>query len=128
MSYSSWAFPEVHFSHAHMHSFLSFLCCFSESTEHAVVLSKLYVEKKEAIRTVLKSDSLRLTKLEEVTGEVKQGIAGDKYSIDMPYAEVNLRIRKEGEVEDQKICMTKDKLNDLICQLHEVRELMTTLR
>ena len=98
------------------------------NTEHALVLSKLYTDKRDSIRSVLRSESLRLSKLEHVTAELQHGISGDKYSIDMPFAEVSLQISRDGTRNDQTICMTRDKLNDLISQLQEVRELMTVIR
>lgn len=98
-------------------------------TEHAIVVSRLFGEKKESLRSVLRSQSLRLCGLEDASVVHRRGIESERFAVDLPFVELNLRVAStSGDIKDERMCLTKDDLNELMRQLQEVRELMTNIK
>ena len=79
----------------------------------------MFTDRKDALRDVLKSSSLRLPHLMHASSEVRRDTA-----IGLPLVDVTLRVRADGDVSDKVISLAADTLDRLISQLQEVKELM----
>lgn len=124
MRCSSWVCPEVHDRTLNSFPDTTDSCL----TEHAIVVSRLFADKKDSLRSVLRAQSLRLSELEEVTVVHRRGLSSGEFSVDMPFLELSLHVKRDGSSGEEKMCLTRDGLDDLLSQLQEVRELMTSIK
>lgn len=118
-SCSNWVFRQV------STVLFTFTGTYCDLVEHATALCRSYSDKKESIRSVLKDQSFRLSKLKDASVEWKQGVTGDKYSVQLPYAELCLKVERSCVKNTDVLCFTEDRLDEFLDQLKHIRDLMT---
>ncbi|XP_015794888.1 COMM domain-containing protein 4 [Tetranychus urticae] len=91
--------------------------------EHTTAIAKVYSEKADDMRNALKSQSLRLNRLEDVETEVINGLRTESFKVNTKLGLVKLKLDRSGSKEIVEFCVTKEKLAILIQSLKEAEAL-----
>ena len=75
------------------------------------------------MRSALKSQSLRLNKLEEIEIQVLDGLQTDNFKINTKLGLIKMKLDKNGSKEMVEFAITKEKLAILIQSLKEAESL-----
>ncbi|XP_053211904.1 COMM domain-containing protein 4-like [Panonychus citri] len=91
--------------------------------EHTTAIAKVFAEKADDMRNALKSQSLRLNKLDEIETQVMDGFQTDNFKINTKLGLIKMKLNKNGSKEMVEFAITKEKLAILIQSLKEAETL-----